>query len=148
MKTNKSVAGLLAKRIVGPLRSLCEEQTSSPSPSSIKGRFHLLRTCTATMNLVNPRILNGFRNKAQGCEERATLGLRRRASTTLKGLRPVCATRRFMGRKAIWNLVIAACLGFGIWSFLRLFTGYRLPITTYKSPVANRPNLHPTPPIS
>src|SRR6266478_4009779 len=34
------------------------------------------------------RIPKGFRNKAQGCEERATLGSRVRSMTTLKGLRP------------------------------------------------------------
>src|SRR5712691_7063732 len=34
------------------------------------------------------RIPKGFRNKAQGCEERATLGSCVRSMTTLKGLRP------------------------------------------------------------
>src|SRR6266446_5164734 len=37
------------------------------------------------------RIPKGFCNKAQGCEERATLGSRARSVTTLNGLRPTAA---------------------------------------------------------
>src|SRR5712664_1868161 len=37
------------------------------------------------------RIPKGFRNKAQGCEERATLGSGVQSMTTLKGLRPTAA---------------------------------------------------------
>ena len=40
------------------------------------------------MNFLQLRIPKGLRNKAQGCEERATLGLRHRMSARLKGLRP------------------------------------------------------------
>jgi len=40
------------------------------------------------------RIPTGFRNKAQGCEQRATLGKRREIMTTLKGLRPHAMARR------------------------------------------------------
>ena len=36
-------------------------------------------------------IPKGLRNKAQGCEGRATLGNREQGATTLKGLRPVNA---------------------------------------------------------
>jgi hypothetical protein len=59
------------------------------------------------MNLLKPRILKGFPLKAQGCEggksslDRATLGLRRRTSTTLKGLRPIRAARRFVERAGV-----------------------------------------------
>jgi len=55
----------------------------------------------AAMNLLKPRIPKGFRLKAQGCEERATLGLRFRSSTTLKGLRPVRAATQFIERVGV-----------------------------------------------
>src|ERR1051326_7908808 len=45
------------------------------------------QTRHATTNLLKLRIPKGFRLKAQGCEERATLGMRHRTSTTLKRLR-------------------------------------------------------------
>src|SRR6266853_733257 len=46
------------------------------------------------------RIPKGFRNKAQGCEERATLGSCVRSMTTLKGLRPTATTAR-QGRNPV-----------------------------------------------
>src|SRR6266446_3422437 len=49
-------------------------------------RVHCIRTDLAFPN--RSRIPKGFCNKAQGCEERATLGSCVRSMTTLKGLRP------------------------------------------------------------
>src|SRR2546422_214988 len=46
------------------------------------------------------RIPKGFRHKAQGCEERATLGSCVRSMTTLKGLRPT-ATAVQRGRNPV-----------------------------------------------
>src|SRR5437899_12109775 len=43
---------------------------------------------SAEDNVRKRGIPTGFCNKAQGCEERATLGSRARSMTTLKGLRP------------------------------------------------------------
>src|SRR5437660_1764051 len=46
--------------------------------------------------LLKSRIPKGFRLKAQGCDEGATLGLSRRSSTTLKGLRRIPSVRQWM----------------------------------------------------
>ena len=90
---------------------------------SWKGLFRFC-ACIGTMNL-KPRIPKGFRLKAQGCRvlasparTAATLGWRRRTFTTLKGLRPVRAVRRFME-----SLVsLRACTG----TMNLLFHGARL----------------------
>ncbi len=59
--------------------------------------FVIMLMDSGAMNLHILRIPKGFRPPAQGCEERATLGLRRRRITTLKGLRQISEAHR-MGR--------------------------------------------------
>src|SRR5882724_96558 len=53
------------------------------------------------------RIPKGFRNKAQGCEERATLGTCLGSVTTLKGLRPP-ATAAQRGHNPVWGCETSA----------------------------------------
>ena len=74
----------------------CQWGHKPPSLQKLAIRFSLLGrfprkefSLFEPLNLLKPRIPKGFRLKAQGCEERATLGLRRRTSTTLKGLRQI-----------------------------------------------------------
>src|SRR5439155_14920485 len=60
-------------------------------------RFPALGARTLTglyTHLARPKegIPKGFRPKAQGCEERATLGRNRGRDSTLKGLRPIVST--------------------------------------------------------
>jgi hypothetical protein len=132
-----------------PTRSGLEERAGERRPFAVlwpdaswKGLFRFC-ACIGTMNL-KPRIPKGFRNKAQGCEggksslDRATLGLRRRTSTTLKGLRPLRAARRFVGSFNVRRTCIATMnrrgllpllhrgrggyLEFGYWSFFGIWS--------------------------